>query len=67
MEQLALADPHLTRARSVMQEHRIRRLPVLDANKQLVGIVSVDDLAAVDQRLAGKILERVSEPTQARR
>ena len=59
-------DQTLDEARQLMQEHRIRRLPVLDEKKQLVGVISLDDLAAVDQRLAGKILERVSEPIQAR-
>jgi len=48
----------------IMAEQRIRRLVVLDRDKRLVGIVSLDDLAVAtqDDRLSGEILERVSEP-----
>lgn len=59
-------DQSLDEAPQIMQEHQIRQLPVLDAKHQLVGVVSLDDIAAVDQTLAGNILERVSEPIQAR-
>jgi len=30
---------------SRMQQHRIRRLPVLDRNKRVVGVISINDLA----------------------
>jgi hypothetical protein len=47
-----------------MQERQVRRLLVLNRNKQLVGIVSLGDLAIQtgDQEFAGEILEQVSEP-----
>jgi CBS domain-containing protein len=47
-----------------MERHQVRRLPVLDRNKQLVGIVSLGDVAVRTQDLpvAGEILERISEP-----
>src|SRR6266849_3805618 len=61
------ADQTLDEARQLMQEHLIRRLPILDANKRFVGIVSLEDLVAVEQRLAGKVLEQVSELIQERR
>ena len=60
-------DQTLDQARQLMQEHLIRRLPILDANKRFVGIVSLEDLVAVEQRLAGKVLEQVSELIQERK
>ena len=46
-----------------MSDLQVRRLPVLDRDKRLVGIVSLGDLAVTgDERLAGKTLEKVSEP-----
>jgi len=47
----------------------IRRVPVLDRDKRLVGIVSLGDLAVEtqDQHLAGKTLEEVSEPGKPNR
>jgi CBS domain-containing protein len=48
----------------MMQEKQIRRLPVLDRAKQLVGIVSLGDLATKthEPQMVGETLERVSEP-----
>jgi CBS domain-containing protein len=48
-----------------MMEHRqIRRLPVLNREKRLVGIVSLGDVAlhSDNQALAGEALQDVSEP-----
>jgi CBS domain-containing protein len=47
-----------------MTASRIRRLPVLDRDKRLVGILSLGDIAvgAGDDRLSGATLERISEP-----
>ena len=47
-----------------MEEKQVRRLPVLNRNKRLVGIVSLGDLAVRTgkEKLAGEILGRVSEP-----
>ena len=46
-----------------MGELQMRRLPVLDRNKRLVGIVSLGDIAAnAGESLAGEALRRVSEP-----
>ena len=55
-------------AARLMEEKKIRRLPVLDAQKHLVGIVSIGDLAARahEQKLAGEVLERVAERPRAR-
>jgi CBS domain-containing protein len=55
-------DTRLSEARDLMQEHRVRRLPVVKADR-LVGIVSLGDLAVADpsRRAIGDTLERVSE------
>jgi CBS-domain-containing membrane protein len=47
-----------------MEEKQVRRLPVLNREKHLVGIVSLGDLAVRTGKgkLAGEVLERVSEP-----
>lgn len=56
-------DDEVDDAAGAMAEHRVRRLVVLDAGKELVGIVSLDDLAAgVDGCLAGEVLEGVALP-----
>jgi predicted transcriptional regulator len=46
----------------VMEKNQIRRLPVVDHDNRIVGIVSLDDLAIKgDETRAGVTLERVSE------
>lgn len=58
-------DQDVTEAANLMEEHQIRRIPVLSREKRLVGIVSLGDLAVStgDQALAGEVLERVSQPS----
>jgi CBS domain-containing protein len=55
-------DMRLTQARELMQRHRVRRLPVMKADR-LVGIVSLGDLAVADpsRRAIGDTLEAISE------
>jgi CBS-domain-containing membrane protein len=55
-------------AERVMTERQIRRLPVLDRDKRLVGIVSLGDLAIKtgEPKAIGKTLEKVSEPEEKR-
>jgi CBS domain-containing protein len=49
-----------------MGEEQIRRIPVLDRNHQLVGIVSLGDLALeAKDRTAGRTLEQISRPTRS--
>jgi CBS domain-containing protein len=45
-----------------MADIRVRRLPVVDRNKRLVGILSLGDLAHADTPDAGKALKGISQP-----
>jgi CBS domain-containing protein len=65
----AFEDDDVKDAAALMQREQIRRLPVLDRAKQLVGIVSLGDLAVEsgDDRLMGQTLEEISEPAQPER
>jgi CBS domain-containing protein len=62
-------DQDIEEAADLMKEKQIRRLPVLNRSKRLVGIVSLGDLAVEcgDEELAGMTLEAVSEPATPRR
>jgi CBS-domain-containing membrane protein len=55
-------------AAALMAEMQIRRLPVVDRQNRLVGVVSLGDLAhrldAPD--LAGRTLDEISDPAGAR-
>lgn len=55
-------DTRVSEARDLMAEHRIRRLPVVKAEK-LVGIISMGDIAVADasKRAVGETLQEVSE------
>ncbi len=61
---VAFADQDVTEAADIMQREQIRRLPVVDRERQLVGIVSLGDLAvAGDDRLSGDALQAISQPS----
>jgi CBS domain-containing protein len=47
-----------------MGEQQIRRLPVVDRDKRLVGVVSLGDLSKAAKRKAGDALKEISQPTQ---
>jgi len=53
-------DADIDFALNLMKNHRIRRLPVLNANGQLTGIVSISDLARVIGRDTQNFLATVS-------
>jgi len=52
-------------AAHIMEQQQIRRLPVLDEAKNLVGIVSLGDLATEGESrsLSGEALEAISQPS----
>jgi len=62
-------DQPVKEAALLMEEHQIRRLPILNRQKDLVGIVSLGDLAVdtSDEELVGQVLEEVSEPARPQR
>ena len=62
-------DDDVSEAARIMMEQQIRRLVVLDHSKQLVGIISLGDLAVHtgDTHQAGQTLEGVSEPSEPQR
>jgi CBS domain-containing protein len=59
-------DDDIEEAAKLMEDRQIRRLVVMDHNKQAVGIVSLGDLATRthDDQLTGEVLECVSEPSK---
>jgi len=57
------ADDDLDRAADKMADSQIRRLPVIDQEQRLVGIVSLGDLAREHkEKVMGRTLEEISEP-----
>jgi CBS domain-containing protein len=62
-------DQDVQEAARLMEQYQIRRLPILNRDKRLVGIVSLGDLAVGtgNPPLAGEVLEQVSEPTRPQR
>src|ERR1043166_4466775 len=62
-------DQDVTEAARLMEEHKIRRLPILNRNQWMVGIVSLGDVAVAvgDRQLAGEALEHISEPAAPKR
>lgn len=57
-------DDDVEEAAHLMEQKQIRRLPILNRDKKLVGIISLGDLALRydDEELAEEVLESVSQP-----
>ena len=45
-----------------MREQQVRRLPVVNAEKRLVGVVSIGDLSQSEAQRAGDALRGISQP-----
>jgi CBS domain-containing protein len=60
-------DQPVEEAAKMMERHQIRRLPIVDRSNNLVGIVSLGDLAIEtgNERMSGEVLEEVSEPSES--
>lgn len=56
-------DDDVSDAEKLMRDIQIRRVPVVNRDKKLVGIVSLGDLATDEAKGTEKTLERVSEPS----
>ena len=54
-------DESVEDAAQMMSDLQVRRLPVVDSDEQLVGIVSLGDLAISDDKAAGEALESISQ------
>ena len=59
----AYEDDSVEECAKLMSEHKIRRLPILNADKKLVGIVALGDFAVVsaDAKAAGEALSEISK------
>jgi CBS domain-containing protein len=62
-------DQDVREAAEVMSQYQIRRLPIVDRDKNLVGIVSLGDLSvdAGSDKLSGDTLEDISNPSKPER
>ena len=56
-------DEELTHVSRNMSDMKVRRLPVVNRDKRLVGVISLGDIARHEQPAAvGRMVSRVSEP-----
>lgn len=62
-------DQDVSEAAKLMRDKQIRRLPVLNREKRLVGVVSLGDVAVHtgEEKLAGETIKEVSEPAEPNR
>jgi len=60
----AYEDDSIEKAAKLMSEHQVRRLPVVNQDKRLVGIVALGDFAVDKSEIkpAAKALSKISEP-----
>jgi CBS domain-containing protein len=65
----ATEDDPVEAAARIMREHRIRRLPIVNDRHNLVGVVSLGDLAVDvdDDEVSGDTLEEISRPSHPNR
>lgn len=55
-------DQDLEEVTGDMSEMKVRRMPVVDRDKRLVGIISLGDMAHADGRTSMFAFQRISEP-----
>ncbi|WP_246673459.1 MULTISPECIES: CBS domain-containing protein [unclassified Mesorhizobium] len=56
-------DADITDAAKIMAKHQVRRLPVINRDKRLVGVIALADLGRADEEAAKIALEGISEAT----
>jgi CBS domain-containing protein len=54
--EFCFSDDSVTEAVRQMEQHRIRRLPVLNYDKSIAGFLSVEDITQYSRQLAGEVL-----------
>ena len=61
----AYEDDSVEEAAKIMNERQVRRLPVVDHNKRLVGIVALADFAVESSEIlpVAQALSEISKPT----
>ena len=61
----AYEDDSVDAAAELMSKHQIRRLPIVNVDKRLVGIVALGDFAVdtADIKTAGEALSEISKPS----
>lgn len=61
----AYEDDSVDHAAKLMSEHQIRRLPIVNSEKRLVGILALGDFAveSADIEAAGEALSAISKPS----
>jgi CBS domain-containing protein len=60
-------DDDVETVRGAMQDSQIRRVPVVNRNQELVGIVSLSDLATRGDKDTGDTLGHISTPSEPNR
>jgi len=62
-------DQDVQEVADAMAASQVRRMPILNRQHELVGIVSLGDLAVdlADDEMTGEVLEEVSQPSRPRR
>lgn len=65
----AFDDQDEKEAAEMMERNQIRRLVVVDRDKNLAGVVSLGDVAVKgsDEKLAGEATQQVSQPSRPNR
>ncbi len=58
-----MEDASLDEAARLMAEHKVRRMPVVNRDKRLVGVLSLADLARSGSEAAKDALAEVTEPS----
>ena len=62
-----LESDELDQAADVMARHQVRRLPVINDEQQLVGVITLADLGRAGDDAAQNALHGISEPTETER
>jgi CBS domain-containing protein len=56
------SDEDIEDAVRIMEDHQVRRLPVIDENKRMVGMLSLGDIASsTDRAFSGEVTQMVAE------